>query len=194
MNLIEHQKNASRTYPDLGSKLNNSIHLTSGMCTEIGELVKCMKMLPKPIDFVNASEEIGDLFWYLVNYATLYDLDLSALNNMKPNTTYLTNIYQKATHLDPLDLLVVYSSELLDLDKKELAYNKPKDMKVLETTFINLVKATFDFHTTRKIMLPTLEKILDTNIYKLKKRYPEKFDVEKAINRDLDAERKILEQ
>ncbi len=36
--------------------------------------------------------------------------------------------------------------------------------------------------------------ILDTNIAKLKKRYPEKFTVESAITRDLDGEREILEK
>jgi len=35
--------------------------------------------------------------------------------------------------------------------------------------------------------------ILTTNIAKLKKRYPDKFTAEAAINRDLSAERKILE-
>ncbi len=38
-----------------------------------------------------------------------------------------------------------------------------------------------------------LEKIMQTVIEKLAKRYPEKFSAEAAINRDTDAERKILE-
>ncbi len=36
--------------------------------------------------------------------------------------------------------------------------------------------------------------ILDTNIAKLKHRYPEKFTADRAINRDLDTERQILER
>lgn len=35
--------------------------------------------------------------------------------------------------------------------------------------------------------------ILETNLNKLKKRYPERFTSEDAINRDLESERKILE-
>lgn len=38
------------------------------------------------------------------------------------------------------------------------------------------------------------DKILETNITKLKHRYPDKFTSENAINRDLDTERKILEK
>jgi NTP pyrophosphatase (non-canonical NTP hydrolase) len=37
------------------------------------------------------------------------------------------------------------------------------------------------------------DKILTTNIEKLRKRYPEKFTTENAINRDIDVERQILE-
>ena len=37
-------------------------------------------------------------------------------------------------------------------------------------------------------------KMLQMNIDKLRKRYPEKFDSDLAINRDTDAERVILEQ
>lgn len=39
----------------------------------------------------------------------------------------------------------------------------------------------------------TFEEVQATNISKLKARYPEKFTEEKAVNRDLDTERKILE-
>jgi hypothetical protein len=36
--------------------------------------------------------------------------------------------------------------------------------------------------------------ILNRNIEKLKARYPDKFDTERAITRDLDTERAILDQ
>lgn len=38
----------------------------------------------------------------------------------------------------------------------------------------------------------TVEQIFAANIAKLQKRYPEKFDLDKAVNRDLEAERKTL--
>ncbi len=40
----------------------------------------------------------------------------------------------------------------------------------------------------------TVEQVLKANIAKLKARYPNKFELDKAVNRDLDAERKTLEQ
>jgi hypothetical protein len=39
-----------------------------------------------------------------------------------------------------------------------------------------------------------LREILETNINKLEARYPEKFTEDKALNRNLDIERKILER
>lgn len=39
----------------------------------------------------------------------------------------------------------------------------------------------------------SLSKVMDRNIAKLKARYPDKFDSDKAINRDLDEERRVLE-
>ncbi len=37
-------------------------------------------------------------------------------------------------------------------------------------------------------------KLLENNINKLKIRYPDKFDTAKALNRDLESERKKLEE
>jgi hypothetical protein len=39
-----------------------------------------------------------------------------------------------------------------------------------------------------------IESILDTNIEKLKARYGEKFSSDRAINRNLEKERMVLEQ
>ena len=44
------------------------------------------------------------------------------------------------------------------------------------------------------VLKTTLNEILTVNIEKLRKRYPDKFTNEAAINRDTDAEREILEQ
>lgn len=82
------------------------------------------------------------------------------------------------------------ANEILDAYKKHLAYGKTlDDVNISEEIgdimwYIgNLCKLKgFDF-----------EQICITNIEKLRARYPEKFTSEDAITRDLDAERKILE-
>lgn len=39
----------------------------------------------------------------------------------------------------------------------------------------------------------TFEEVMEANIHKLRVRYPEKFDSERAVNRDIAAEQKALE-
>jgi len=117
MKIEEYMNEVRRTRPDLGSDLNNQLHMAIGVATEGGELLDAYKKnfaYGKEVDKVNVAEEIGDSFWYLFNLCDLLNLD-------------------------------------------------PED-------------------------------IMRVNTAKLYERYPEKFTEEKAINRDLDKERTILEK
>lgn len=82
------------------------------------------------------------------------------------------------------------SAEIADVYKKALAYKNPVD-------FVNVKEELGDLMWYIANMCNihgwNLEDILDTNITKLEARYPEKFTTEKALNRDLSAEREILE-
>ena len=116
MNIEEYQLNSKRTLAELSSPLLDELHMVLGMQTEAAEIADVYKKhiaYGKPLDYVNVSEEIGDIMWYIAN-----------LCNMK-------------------------------------GWN--------------------------------LEDILITNINKLKARYPHSFDENKALFRDLDKERQILE-
>lgn len=82
------------------------------------------------------------------------------------------------------------SAEIADVYKKALAYKKPVD-------FVNVKEELGDLMWYVANMCNihgwALEDILDTNIAKLEARYPEKFTEDLAINRNLEAEREILE-
>ena len=114
-------RSESPVSPELRERLQNEVtirllHAAMGMATEAGEFLDMLKkhiFYGKPMDFVNAKEEVGDQMWYAG----------------------------------------------LAID-------------VLQTTF---------------------DEVLTVNIEKLKARYPEKFTEEAAINRNLNAERTILE-
>ena len=62
---------------------------------------------------------------------------------------------------------------------------------------VNILEECFDIDWYQFILVDALDgdlqQIWDTGIAKLRKRYPEKFTSENAINRDVDAEREILE-
>ena len=82
------------------------------------------------------------------------------------------------------------SGELLDAIKKAIFYQKPADIVNVKEElgdlmwYIALICHNFGW---------TFEEIQKLNIEKLKKRYPDRFTAEHAENRDLAAERKVLE-
>jgi hypothetical protein len=79
----------------------------------------------------------------------------------------------------------------LDFLKKKIFYNKNIDMNIFSNQTRNLFQSMCIFCYINDI---NIESILDTNIEKLKARYGEKFSSDKAINRNLEKERMILEQ
>ncbi len=82
------------------------------------------------------------------------------------------------------------SAEIADAYKKYIAYNNPLDL-------VNVKEEIGDtlWYIANMCNMHgwDLRDILDTNIAKLEARYPEKFTEEQAINRNLLAERQILE-
>jgi NTP pyrophosphatase (non-canonical NTP hydrolase) len=92
------------------------------------------------------------------------------------------------------------SGEIVDALKKHIFYGKPLDLVNLKEEFGDLYwylegpgadSMANLLGTDPKTLI---EDIKNINIEKLQSRYPEKFDENKAINRDLDKERKILEK
>lgn len=82
------------------------------------------------------------------------------------------------------------SGELNDALKKALFYGRPMDK-------VNLIEEAGDLLWYTAVLLNecdvSFEEVMERNIAKLRTRFPDKFDPERARNRDLDAERKVLE-
>ena len=79
MKIKEYLEKASTTCPDLGSDLNNQLHMAIGASTEANELLDAYKKqfaYGKELDKVNVSEEIFDCFWYLVNLCRMLEIDI----------------------------------------------------------------------------------------------------------------------
>jgi len=82
------------------------------------------------------------------------------------------------------------SGELVDAIKKSKIYNKQLDK-------VNLVEEMGDMMWYLALLCDDLgvsfEQVWEKNINKLKIRYPEKYSHDKALKRDLDSERALLE-
>lgn len=177
MELKEYQQQAKRTLAQLGDPKLDLCHMVLGIMSETSELAEAIEKK----DEVNIKEEIADHFWYIANYCTLrgFDFDETLLNkDLIDPDFYTTDIYY-------------YMSKLQDLVKKNIAYNKPidraKEYELLQEISVSLITVLNEIDNT------ALEDILEQNINKLKVRFPEKFNQEQAINRDLESEYKTLE-
>jgi NTP pyrophosphatase (non-canonical NTP hydrolase) len=87
--------------------------------------------------------------------------------------------------------LITEVGELVDPFKKKLAYNKEIDYINVQEEIGDIMYYLASFCRQHDF---DLEKILDKNVAKLEARYPNKFDSDHAINRNLDKEREILER
>ena len=175
----KYQEDAKRTCVDLGDLKLNLSHMVLGIISELEEYNKAMV----EGDMVNAREELADMCWYLANYCNFRGFDLDDIIGNPNSLSFDLEDWE-----EEVSLFFTFSSRLSDYVKKHIAYNKPLDdeleKKAIEAIAYSLTLDDnyFDFEVDLK-----------KNIDKLKQRYPEKFTEENALNRDLKAERLILE-
>jgi NTP pyrophosphatase (non-canonical NTP hydrolase) len=109
---------------------------------------------------------------------------------LTPNTrSNLSTIQEDNFHM--IMGMTTEIGELVDVFKKNLAYGKEIDWINIQEELGDLCWYISEFCNINNF---DLRDILANNIKKLQTRYPEKFNADKAINRDLNAERKILEE
>lgn len=86
--------------------------------------------------------------------------------------------------------MVTEAAEILDALKKHIFYGKPLDL-------VNISEEQGDVEWYQAILCDEVGKDMDavkeTNIAKLKARYGDKFSEQRAVNRNLAVERRILE-
>lgn len=200
MELKEYIKQSERAVSDKGFSMN-MLHVAWGLFTEVGELVDQAKkhiFYNKPLDIVNLKEELGDVMWYLAILAR-------AFNNPKSEQSILEDaVYdwldgENCHHTDNSKENLIYNldsiqdslgylrTDLMDLYKSR--YNEKLQDK-LESNLNDFIKDFFELSISLGL---SFNDILETNINKLAKRYPDKFDSNLALNRDLKAEREVLE-
>lgn len=182
LNLKDYQKLAKRTCPSLGSDKLDLAHMTLGIFSEYEEYANAT-------DLVNASEESIDAMWYVANYCTFRGYSLEELETEE--SIFVHKYFKEQIYVRNNDTFFQIISRLQDFVKKYIAYNKPIDTikeQVCLVHIINYIKSTFENQEE-------FEKGLFRNIEKLKVRYPaDKFTEENALNRNLEEERKVLEQ
>lgn len=175
---------SSRTLKTLGKELD-LLHCVTGLVTESAELVDAIKkhvFYGKPLDVVNIKEELGDLLWYIAIPVRIFDLDLDFY---RQNGNYYKNKVKKqvTTKEGLIKFFLTFNSMFKALCTAIVIRPLPTDFdNIFEE--INLICEIYNLD---------LGEIMDININKLKARFPNNFNQEDALNRDLEKERAILE-
>lgn len=156
-------------------------HAALGIVSEVGEIndqVKRHIIYGKPLDKVNIAEEIGDVLWYVALLCTRADIPFIFINY---------DLVEK-----PLARCALRMAEYAGMIACEVEVTRSRG------SFVKPLYATHDLLHELKSMAHlvgySIEEVMYLNIAKLEKRYPKQFTEHAALNRDLAAEREVLER
>lgn len=218
MTPIEFQKECLRTektpeYYNVGLGLTSVSaarldHASRGMITEAGEMMDMLKKhfaYGKPFDRVNLLEELGDWMWY-VSLAT-DSLGLSIETVLTPPDVYkqvsfpedhLQDLHGvlpegKLQRLDAAIRSLVNASTQVDACMIQAIFNEKPRILDIKAVLQYVSVGVFYVRMALECLGFTLEQAMETVVAKLRKRFPVGFTQEAALNRNLEAERAILE-
>lgn len=160
------------------------VHAAFGMQTETAEFseeILVSRAKGVDVDVVNLREELGDILWYVA----------IACDELKLNFTSLVASPKGARGVGADHSITAVVADFTDILKKSIFYGKPLDVTKVSAVLERLVG---DISELCGILDTNLEAVVAKVSDKLKTRYPDKFTEESATNRDLDAERKVLEK
>jgi len=185
MTVSQYQPAALRTANlrtlDLDEQAFDRLHAAIGLTTEAIELAEAWQSG----DMTNLKEEVGDMMWYLPLMCRGLKINLNdILGDEQFGTPPIV--------VSSLDAILQVAGKLLNIQKKAVAYENyaPTNAYIdLMRTLCRMLAALAERYGF------TLQEAADTNIKKLRARYPGTgFDATNAVIRNLAEERTILEE
>ena len=101
MKLKKYVKWTGKTCAETNNPQNDNLHMILGMLTEVGELADVFKKelaYGKEPDWVNVSEEIGDVMFYIASFCRMNALNLGeilSMNREKLEMRYSDGVFSK---------------------------------------------------------------------------------------------------
>lgn len=192
----QYQPLARRTLKELPQR-EHFIHMGLGIIGEIGEFADAVKknaIYLKPLDSVNLLEEGGDTFWYTGNLHPEIPVSQTQLQ-ASFDLGYAQGRAQAGLGIFEGGLLVIEvmaqaSMAMCNIISGPQNMEDPLERSKAETNVIIIYKALGRLYGAFNL---DLFQSLQVNIDKLAKRYGDKFSEYAALNRDVDAERRVLE-
>jgi NTP pyrophosphatase (non-canonical NTP hydrolase) len=213
MNITEYAPLARRTLKELPYH-QHLIHMGLGLAGEIGELLDAIKkhvVYGKPLDTVNLTEELGDDYWYAGNLLPELRVQHEVFQNAM-RAGVLNGQRRRAeidAELGEEDRMWIVALELLHLNgamaiaisrgllHQQLMSSQPPEAGGANASSMLAVSVTESISgilgTIGGLLGLDEEQAMRLNIAKLAKRYGDRFSDVAALNRDLGAERAVLE-
>lgn len=193
MNFKEYAPLAMRTCKELPTA-DHINHMCLGIVGEMGELVDAIKkayVYGKGVDQTNIVEEIGDVSWYTAGLVQCFPALADWLDGdeLKQSINY-EKLEVARESITRTILLNTMSAANLAVDLMMFADDDNLQDANAEQVAKALGTALF---ATAVLLEVDLAGAYEVNIAKLAKRYGDKYSDYAAINRDIDAERAVLE-
>lgn len=171
MKANDYQKLALRTTNGMNRR-ELLMNCALGMSGETGEVILAMSGPGYNTKIV--CEELGDCCWYMAVMADCVDVDLR-------------EIFPMGIHILPKDKALIQlaktSGIIADMVKKAMFHNHALNNHQMRAALTEYFEAIY---TLSVIYGLTFKRIFETNIEKLKVRYPDGFDPDRSINRETD--------
>lgn len=171
------------------------VHMALGILTEVDELFPANNLPGLAAD--NYFEELGDMLWYIAGFQNIL-----AANGIVTGQDLFGPSVSRATVTAEVLQDNYYSVRrdcevIADLAKRILAYGNgsfptESQANALYQRCFSVVMSSYVIVAATKGDCASLQLIGEGNINKLKKRYPEGFNPNDAIKRQLTVEAKIL--
>lgn len=161
-------------------------HAQLGMITEVGELGDLIKRefaYGKEFDRINLLEECGDFLWYFVLYCDERAVHTRTLEEFREKEDHRPS----NTEPDEEILRALAASTCLLAAAGRLTLSRDTELELMESCIllICVLLTKYDF---------TLPQCLAANDAKLGLRTGKKFSADRVLGRDVDAERRLLEE
>lgn len=191
MKFKEYVESTSRTW-NFQEGIKDLDHSLLGLVDEVGELSSAFKKhvgYGDDIDISNIKEEIGDCTFFLARV-----LEAAQISNSEGLYTQYDQICVKEVSEDELNR--IKQARYVDIVFGLTEAVNSIHQSLVEGNGNNLAQGCADMLSTLASACiyfdTTLVECMDKNIEKLKVRYPEKFNKENALNRDIKAEKEAL--
>lgn len=169
---------AMRTAVKLGRQ-GDFVHAALGLVSEVQELMDAWD------DDLSVHEELGDILWFVALACDVIACDPFRLRQ-EPHDAWLSESAAA-------EEIQAYANLIASRAKRWHAYGREPDELEQGVEAGHLIRLIDLVEVIAKRRGMTLAEVQEANIRKLRARFPDKFDQERALDRDLAAERAALE-